>query len=178
VKVSKQPGTDPALTRRLDKIAHLLASTPDRAMASHFAIEVQKGMENGRAVYLTRRVKGPTLAAYFANPAHAERLPQQHLGPMLDELDRAVAWLHAHGFVHRDIRPDNVLVDPVRRKLVLVDFGRSCDAPQHMQDDNCAKLRVYVRRHLGEVTGEPEAEAEPRDELFLRDDSDCEDQRI
>ncbi len=40
----------------------------------------------------------------------------------LDELSRALSSLHARGWVHRDVKPSNVLVEPSGR-LVLLDFG-------------------------------------------------------
>ena len=40
----------------------------------------------------------------------------------LRELADALAWLHANKLVHRDIKPDNVLIDGAGR-LVLLDFG-------------------------------------------------------
>ena len=38
-------------------------------------------------------------------------------------LTAAVVALHAAGWVHRDIKPDNVLVDPSREDVLLVDLG-------------------------------------------------------
>ncbi|KAI8611113.1 casein kinase II subunit alpha, partial [Chytriomyces sp. MP71] len=39
------------------------------------------------------------------------------------ELVRAVAWIHSMGVIHRDLKPHNVCVDPVARKLTVIDFG-------------------------------------------------------
>ncbi|KAJ3232727.1 Casein kinase II subunit alpha [Chytriomyces hyalinus] len=39
------------------------------------------------------------------------------------ELVLAVAWVHAAGIIHRDLKPHNICIDPVSRKLTLIDFG-------------------------------------------------------
>lgn len=39
------------------------------------------------------------------------------------QLASAVAHVHAHGFIHRDIKPGNVLLDEGRANAVLTDFG-------------------------------------------------------
>jgi glycogen synthase kinase 3 beta len=39
------------------------------------------------------------------------------------QLARALAFLHAKGFLHRDIKPQNILVDTSTNKIFLADFG-------------------------------------------------------
>ena len=39
------------------------------------------------------------------------------------QLIRSLAYIHARGVCHRDIKPQNLLVDPSRHVLTLCDFG-------------------------------------------------------
>ena len=52
-------------------------------------------------------------------PGHGERLLVQRLKPLLDGL----AVVHAAGYLHRDIKPDNIQVRSEDGRLVLLDFG-------------------------------------------------------
>ncbi len=61
-------------------------------------------------------VTGRTLAELWPNMAIRERVA------VLETVARAAGYAHEHGVVHRDVKPENVLVDPDGR-VVLTDFG-------------------------------------------------------
>jgi hypothetical protein len=65
-------------------------------------------------------VKGPTLedALKAEGP-----LAQETAVDVLAQLAGALAVAHAHGVVHRDVRPGNVIWQPEERRPMLTDFG-------------------------------------------------------
>jgi serine/threonine protein kinase len=75
-------------------------------------------LPDGRAYYVMKLVRGTCLDAHL--PALGPGL-----GPRLRLFQRvcdAVAFAHAHGVVHRDLKPQNVMVGPFGEVLVM-DWG-------------------------------------------------------
>lgn len=52
-----------------------------------------------------------------------QRLPEILIKVHMFQLLRAIAYLHAAGICHRDIKPQNLLLDPATGVLKLIDFG-------------------------------------------------------
>lgn len=44
------------------------------------------------------------------------------------QLFRSLAYIHSQGVCHRDIKPQNLLLDPETGVLKLIDFGRSVNS--------------------------------------------------
>jgi serine/threonine protein kinase len=72
-------------------------------------------LADGRAFYAMKLVRGLLLDALPASPA-AERLT------IVERICEAVAFAHAHGVIHRDLKPQNVMVGPFGEVLVM-DWG-------------------------------------------------------
>ena len=69
---------------------------------------------------------------------HVRRGQECDFGRLRDalrDLARVLGWLHGHRLVHRDIKPDNVLIDSSGR-LVLLDFGLARHLSSHQHTDS------------------------------------------
>lgn len=78
---------------------------------------------NGTAYYVTKFIEGPSLNKLASDYAkRGERIPQDALLGMLVRLLDTLDHMHSRHILHRDIKPDNILVDRDGMP-VIIDFG-------------------------------------------------------
>ena len=107
-------GPDAAeLARRLHLEARVLASLEHPGIVPVHDV----GTLDGRAFYVMKLVRGQRLDEWAArSPALAERLRA------FERICETVAFAHAHGVVHRDLKPGNVMLGAFGEVLVM-DWG-------------------------------------------------------
>ncbi len=142
------PPTKRAL-KRFRKEARILSEVNNPGVAGL----VDAGEDDGRLWIAVEHVEGDTLSSFIAQRGP---LPETEALGIVADLCRALVDVHAQGVVHRDIKPQNVLVvaeaagaAPVKRaspRIKLIDFGIA----RHLDETES----LAMTRH-GAVLGTP-----------------------
>jgi len=128
-----------ARDRRLDRLVAIKALPPelayDPAIRTRFTREARTsaqlahahivpihdvGERDGIAYFVMSLVHGGSLADVLAREP---RLPIARVRAILAELADALAFAHLRGVIHRDVKPDNVLIDGDTGRSMVTDFG-------------------------------------------------------
>jgi serine/threonine protein kinase len=107
---------DPAILTRFTREAQ----TSAQLSHPHIVPIYDVGSRDGIAYFVMGLIKGGNLAALLAREP---RQPTGQVRRILAEVADALAYAHLHGVVHRDIKPDNILLDPDSGRAVVTDFG-------------------------------------------------------
>ena len=113
--VADQKGSRAA---RLQREAHILAKLDHPGIVP---VHDAGTLEDGRAFYVMKLVKGRRLDDLIR-----DRLPLAKRLTVFGRILDAVAFAHAHGLVHRDLKPDNVMVGGFGEVYVM-DWGVAQD---------------------------------------------------
>ena len=114
------PAEREATRKRLEREASILAGLEHPGIAKLVTL-----CENDEACFLMLgHVEGRPLSDIL-NKAK-RRLTERELRALLVALGEALLYLHGKNILHRDLKPDNIIVDP-RGKPTIVDFGSARD---------------------------------------------------
>ena len=125
-----------------------LRETRTAASFSHPNIVPVYAVEQGDELlaYAMGLVEGETLAERVHRMGP---LPTREIVRVLQDVGYALAYAHGRGVVHRDIKPDNVMVERATGRALVMDFGIS-RSMAHPVASAASLTRV------GEVVGTPE----------------------
>ncbi len=114
-----QPGIPPAVLAALRRQFWQEAQVLARLRHPHLVRVTDYFEEGGNAYLVMEFVEGESLAARIARQGP---LPEAQVLAWAAQLLDALAYCHAHGVIHRDIKPQNIIIQP-DGQAVLVDFG-------------------------------------------------------
>jgi serine/threonine protein kinase len=95
----------------------------------HYAIPAVRDLvrtEDGSFALVMSYVPGPTLAQIIEKK---KKLDPEHVAWISERILNALKYLHFNGVVHGDIKPQNIIIQPDKHSVVIVDYGLSLIKP-------------------------------------------------
>jgi serine/threonine protein kinase len=134
IKVSHGvPGAD--VERRLNEEARILAALEHPGIVP---IHDAGRLADGRLFFVMKRIRGVTLTERVQQPSTLS----ERLG-IFERICDAVNFAHARGVVHRDLKPDNVMIGEFGEVLVM-DFGVAQAASASVDRDTVLGTRGFM----------------------------------
>jgi serine/threonine protein kinase len=108
---------------------HVEAAAVAKLDHPHIVPIYEVGEAHGRQFLAMAFVEGASLAEMVAR----QPLPQQRAAELMQQVAAAIAYAHAQGVIHRDLKPDNILLETTGRPRIT-DFGiaKFLDADSHL----------------------------------------------
>lgn len=100
----------------------------------HFAMPAARTLlrlEDGSFALVMSFIPGYTLEQIVEKHG---ALDPEHMCWIMERLLNALKYMHWHGVVHGDIKPQNIIIQPDTHTVVLVDFGLSMIKPKARSD--------------------------------------------
>jgi eukaryotic-like serine/threonine-protein kinase len=113
IKVLRDPSPSPELRARLLREAEIIARLEHPGIVP---VHDAGTLSDGRVYYVMKLVRGDRLDSYAAGRSTTEMLR------IFQRICETVAFAHDRGVIHRDLKPQNIMVGPFGEVLVL-DWG-------------------------------------------------------
>lgn len=140
IKIPSGVTSEPEIDRFRREAASLAA------IRSEHVVQVYSfGPRIGGVYFAMELVEGPTLAKVIADHKAADgQVPLRRALKLLRDIAAGIAAIHAAGFVHRDIKPHNVVIERLTGRAVIVDFGLALTTDQASAADQVAGTALYM----------------------------------
>jgi len=102
--------------RRFQREAEMSARLSHPNIVPIYSVDEKDGL----VYFVMALVEGESLASLLMR---TPRLPVPAARRILHDVADALAYAHAHGVIHRDIKPDNILLDAESGRPMVTDFG-------------------------------------------------------
>lgn len=131
---------EPTAVKRFQREAAALGSI----RSDHVAQVHTFGVDDGAFFFTMELVRGQSVKKIIRqHTANGVWVPAHRALVILIEMARGLAAVHAAGIIHRDVKPDNAVVERGTGRTVLVDFGLAI-ADVHTQDSGVVGSPAYM----------------------------------
>ena len=145
VKVLNTPDITDDLRRRMIREAQIIAGLEHPGIVPVHDVGT---LPDGRIFYAMKYVRGSRLDEYASQSVSVnDRLRK------FQAVCDAVAFAHAHGVIHRDLKPQNIMIGSFGEVLVL-DWGVAKILEPRIDADERRSIRVYPRESAANETSD------------------------
>lgn len=118
--------------------------------------------EHGRTLLVVDYQGGAPLDQLTSQPMEVERFLRIAIA-----LTRALAGLHSRGIIHKDIKPANIVVDPITHQVWLTGFGIASRLPRERQPPDAPEFIAGTLAYMApEQTGRMNCSVDSRSDLY------------
>ena len=154
------PGSTRPALETLKKLAHEY-SLRDELDSTFAARPLALTQQQGQLTLVLEDPGGETLDGILSGPLEITRFL-----PIAINLARALGHAHRRGLIHKDVKPENVLVDDVGQ-VWLTGFGIASRLPRHRQTAAPSEIIASTLAHMSpEQTGRMNRSMDTRSDLY------------
>lgn len=157
----------PELSFRRDIRTRFLREAETAAQLSHpNIVPIYSVDEVGNLVFFVMAcIDGDNLAKQLQNRGP---LPVDDVRRWLTEVGDALAFAHSRGVIHRDIKPDNILIDAIDGRALVTDFGiaRAADSDSDSPRLTATGMAIGTPAYMSPEQASGDRDVDARSDLY------------